>query len=118
MNVYTFLDTNTDLLTVVTPYTGNIDIMIAGTSTTGINPDLLGSPFINSPSSMLSNPNDAIINTLTASVTSLGFLVDATFNGIVYAYSKDAVFYNVDMGPESGSTEINSWVAVNTWVGA
>jgi hypothetical protein len=98
--VYTFLDTNIDLINLGTPYTGDIDIIISGTGTTGINPDLLGDPFINSPASMLTNPDDAIRNTLTANVTSLAFLVDATFNGIVYSYSKDGIFYHVNMGPE------------------
>ena len=100
MNVYTFLDTNNDSLDIFTPYTGDTVISISGTGTTGINPDLLGDPFVNSPASMLTDPNDAIINILTANVASLSYIVDQTFNGIVYSYSKDEVFIPVNMGAD------------------
>ena len=117
MNVYTFLDTNNDSLDIFTPYTGSTVISISGTGTTGINPALLGEPFVNSPSSMLTDPNDAIINTLTVSVTGLAYIVDQTFNGIVYSYSKDGTTYNIDMGAPNAGGGVNSWVAVNTWTG-
>ena len=104
MNVYTFLDTNNDSLSIATPYTGSIELMISGTATTGINPALLGDPWVNSPSSMLTTPDDAIINHLTATVSAVDYLVDATFNGIVYSYKKAGVWYEINMGAEAPIT--------------
>ena len=113
MNVYTFLDTNTDLLSIATPYTGVIELMISGTATTGINPGLLGSPWVNSPASMLTTPDAAIINHLTATVTTLDYLVDATFNGIVYSYRKDGNWYEINMGPEVSGEFL--WSTIMQW---
>lgn len=94
-NVYVFTNANTDRLDFAAPFTGNLKILIGGTSTTGINPALPTTGWVNSPDL---NPDTLIYNEIESNVTALDYIVDETFNGIVYAYAKDDVWYYVNMG--------------------
>ena len=109
---YLFSSSNTDKLTLGSPFTGNIKVILAAAATaiTGIHPDIsagIQGAFVPS-TDPVGAPN---WNQFEADVTAIDYLVDETFDGVVGVYGKDDVFFSVDMGVEgSGGFDVDKIV--------
>lgn len=96
-NIYLFSSENTDKLTFTTPFTGNIKVILAANAETGINPDILAGRqnLFEASTDPVNEPNWIQYE---ADATSLAYIVDETFDGVVGKFALDDVWYNVDMG--------------------
>lgn len=96
-NVYLFSSANTDKLTFVAPFTGNIKVILAANAETGIHPDIISGRqnLFEESTDPVNEPNWVQYE---ADVTSLAYIVDETFDGVVGRFALDDVWYDVDMG--------------------
>lgn len=96
-NTYLFSSTNPDLLSFDSSFTGNLKVILAAPAETGIHPDIVAGrqgDFITSADPVKS-PN-WIQYEIEASA--IGYIVDATFDGVVGLVGLDDVFYKIDAG--------------------
>lgn len=113
-NVYLFNSSNPDSLQLGSLFTGNIKVILAGTSTAGIHPDILSGlqgSFVTS-SDLLDDPQ---WNQLESNVTDLSYIVDNTFTGRL-TYAKDDVWYKINMGvPSTPPEELGQYNWQSQW---
>ncbi len=95
---YIFSGEGADFFDLVPDLTGNIKVTIAGTSSTGVHPDLLAG--LDAPWVDTTDLNNPMWNYMEADVTALPHIVDNTFTGIIERYAKDDVWYLIDMGAQ------------------
>lgn len=94
LTTYMFSSTAPDYLAFSTPFTGNIKVMLAAPASTGIHVDVIsGIKGIFTPSmDPLTSPKWV---KLESNVTSLEYIVDDTFNGVVGAFALNDVWYSI-----------------------
>ena len=95
-NIYLFGVDNTSSLQLESTFTGNFKGWIAGTSNTGINPDLLG--LVDGTWQDTTDLDNPVWNVFDGLVTNLAYVVNDAFTGIVYAVQFDGVLHYIDMG--------------------
>ncbi len=94
LDVYRFHSTDADFLEFGKPFTGVLKIILAGTSSAGVAPDIMS--WLLSPWEDSVNLNKPKWNSAEVSVVNFTVPVDNTFNGLVLKYAKDDVWYTPD----------------------
>jgi hypothetical protein len=99
-NLYLFDGSDTDFFDLDPDFTGNIKVIIAGTSNVGVHTDLLAG--LSEAWRDTVDFNTPVWNFVDIDVTNLPTIVDTTFTGIIESYARDDVWYNVDEGVVNG----------------
>lgn len=111
-DVYLFDGSELDALTISPAFSGNVKVILAAPAETGVHPDLIAgrvSDFVASTDPV--NAPQWVQYEIEA--TSLAYIVDATFDGVVCQFAFDDVWYTVDMGVPSAS--VAQWVNQTIW---